>query len=244
MEQQPTKSMWGRIKESTPMHLENAKKSATNKFAGVSKRVQNLRSSSNSNELSEITHEADVLMFGLTLSEACSNIHTNSGLPLVVEHCINALMEKEWYLEEGIFRLSTSHSQLINLKDTYNNGDTIDFDEVYDPHLPACAIKLFLRELIEPPVAPSIVPQLKSIIKSPDPNKEFVSELLTRLPSENSKLLSSLFKLLSTVCDNVDINKMTPTNLAIIFVPTLNIDQDIFMYFIEHHEYIFHNERQ
>lgn len=51
---------------------------------------------------------------------------------------------------EGIFRRSADVTTVRQLQRRYNEGESVDFKDLGDPHLAAVMLKTFLRELTEP----------------------------------------------------------------------------------------------
>lgn len=99
-------------------------------------------------------------MFGIPV-EAAQRSHDD--LPLVVRDTIRSVLVTKgarhayytrtppliWpgYLEEGIFRVSGSHSDMQALKQQYNSGRRVDWSTYKDPHLPAGANKFYQSEI-------------------------------------------------------------------------------------------------
>jgi breakpoint cluster region protein len=136
--------------------------------------------------------------------------------------------------ETGIFRLSGSTAEMNELKDCFNRGEIPDLSK-YSVHSIAGVLKLFFRQLPEPLFTFELFdPFMKTIGKARDrylanldielnkeAKQERVSTLLKQLPRINYVLLSKLIPLLANVCKYSDENKMTSSNLGIVFGPTL-----------------------
>lgn len=171
-------------------------------------------------------------VFGIPVSETVvvpseSEI-SPSSLPIIVKQTITCLLDKSWILEEGIFRLSAGHSALLELRRKYNSCACVNFNEIYDPHLPACLLKLFLRELPEPLFTSRLLPEFHlhafSGITDPSVKISHLKNLVGEIPQLNRNILREIFALLKVVAHFSPSNRMGPDNLAIIFVPTLGID--------------------
>lgn len=51
---------------------------------------------------------------------------------------------------EGIFKVSPSHRQLVEVVEKLNNHENVDFSECESVHIAAAVIKKYFRELPEP----------------------------------------------------------------------------------------------
>jgi len=89
-------------------------------------------------------------VFGVPLSEVVLYSNSQSGLPIVVEKCIEYILQKGTLIE-GIFRLSGSSVQIEELKTAFDRGEEVNLSVIDDPHAVAGLLKLYLRELPEPP---------------------------------------------------------------------------------------------
>eukprot|EP01129_Flabellula_baltica_P011354 TRINITY_DN4952_c0_g1_i2.p1 TRINITY_DN4952_c0_g1~~TRINITY_DN4952_c0_g1_i2.p1 ORF type:complete len:197 (-),score=37.89 TRINITY_DN4952_c0_g1_i2:631-1221(-) len=106
--------------------------------------------------------QRDPVMFGLPLDVVAFNF-PGVDAPPVVKDCITYLMHHQSYLEEGIFRISGSHTQMQEIRELYDRGDSVDLEEVMDPHCVAGILKLFLRELPATPFTVSRLNEFNSI---------------------------------------------------------------------------------
>jgi len=163
-------------------------------------------------------------IFGVPLLEAVLYSNTESGLPIVFEKCVEYIFQRG-LSTEGIFRLSASRFQIETLKTSFDQGLDVDLSTIDDPHAVAAILKLYLRELPEPPFTFSLY---DSWISIQDANKDNITawksetrKLLLQLPAINRHLLSHLFRLLACVASKSDTNRMPAPNLAIIFGPNL-----------------------
>lgn len=81
-----------------------------------------------------------------------------------------------------------------------------------------------------PPISPKLLKTVKSIT--------------SRLPINNFCLLQMLCAHLKRVSDNEAENRMSISNLALIFIPTLNIGRALFHCMVEYYNQIFEGEQQ
>jgi len=162
-------------------------------------------------------------IFGVPLADAIQRSKTESGLPIVIEHSLAVLVTAAPTVE-GIFRISGSKAEIIELKMAYDRGEDVDLKIIEDYHVVAGLLKLFLRELPEP-VFPcdtyfafvSITKQRCEFVNA----KESLKENLNKLPKENYVLLDKLFYVLCLISKESNKTKMNASNLAIVFGPNL-----------------------
>mmetsp|Transcript_663 Transcript_663/g.2037 ORF Transcript_663/g.2037 Transcript_663/m.2037 type:complete len:374 (+) Transcript_663:223-1344(+) len=152
----------------------------------------------------------------------CSFFDTDSAeLPLLVTKCIECLDEKHLELE-GIFRVPGSVGDIQRLTAAFESGQNPSLSE-YDGHAIGGCLKKFLRDLPDPVctfelydcfLAAGSVPFRASRVSC-------VQKVLELLPPGNYALLRRFCKLLFDIAAHSSTNKMRPSNLAIVFAPTL-----------------------
>ncbi|KTF75846.1 hypothetical protein cypCar_00028346, partial [Cyprinus carpio] len=131
--------------------------------------------------------------FGTVLDEHLKRSGREIALP--IEACVMMLLETGMK-EEGLFRIAAGASKLKKLKAALDCS-TSQLEEFYsDPHAVAGALKSYLRELPEP--------------------------LMTyQLYDEWIQASKYLIKFLAKLAQESDVNKMTPSNIAIVLGPNL-----------------------
>ncbi|KAI1301873.1 Rho GTPase-activating protein 1 [Halotydeus destructor] len=156
----------------------------------------------------------------------------NSGevIPRVVKSCISFLDNENSLATEGIFRRSASAKTVKELQAQFNSGAEVDFAQFNDQsiHLAAVILKSFFRELEEPVLTYELYDDVIDFQQISGGGHHHIEKLavakslvLQRLPEDNYKLLKYLVKFLVKVMDRSDLNKMTASNLAIVFGPNL-----------------------
>jgi len=184
----------------------------------------------------EVTNPA---MFGIPLEQTVLSEDGSvlGEIPIIISEIITVILDRQWYLEEGLFRLSTNLHHMNALKRTYNLRQIVDYSDVLDPHLPACTLKLFLRELPESLFTNSLENQWNTVIASNsklEDKRIKIRELLHQLPPINRRSIEELFCLLNLVAEYKEVNKMTEKNLGIIFVPALGLNSpELFHFMVE-----------
>ncbi|XP_076311399.1 rho GTPase-activating protein 1-like isoform X2 [Tachypleus tridentatus] len=144
-------------------------------------------------------------------------------IPRVVKECI-AYLDNDAALEtEGIFRRSANTQILKTVQSLFDEGKPVNFDEHGDILVAAVMIKSFLRELPEPLLTFDLYDDIISFQELEQTEKLPVAKslILQRLPEDNYLLLKYIVEFLVKVINCSDLNKMTASNLAIVFGPNL-----------------------
>nr|XP_046266776.1 oligophrenin-1-like [Scatophagus argus] len=143
-----------------------------------------------------------------------------------VRKCIN-YVETKGVTQEGVYRTVGSNIQVQKLLnaffDSTNPGDVDLYSSDGDVKTIASALKFYLRSLSEPLMTYGLHRDLICAAKSD--NLDFrlseIHSLTYKLPEKNREMLEMLIKHLVNVCSHSDENLMTPSNMAVVFGPTL-----------------------
>ncbi|XP_057213701.1 rho GTPase-activating protein 17a isoform X2 [Triplophysa rosa] len=158
--------------------------------------------------------------FGTALDEHLKRSGREIALPL--EACVMMLLETGMK-EEGLFRIAAGASKLKKLKAALDCS-TSQLEEFYsDPHAVAGALKSYLRELPEPLMTYQLYDEWTQASNIPDPDKRLQALWVTcdQLPKNNKANFRYLVKFLAKLAQESDVNKMTPSNIAIVLGPNL-----------------------
>ncbi|XP_051968358.1 rho GTPase-activating protein 17a isoform X2 [Xyrauchen texanus] len=158
--------------------------------------------------------------FGTALDEHLKRSSREIALP--IEACVMMLLETGMK-EEGLFRIAAGASKLKKLKAALDCS-TSQLEEFYsDPHAVAGALKSYLRELPEPLMTYHLYDEWIQVSNVPDPDKRLQALWVTcdQLPKNNKANFRYLIKFLAKLVQESDINKMTPSNIAIVLGPNL-----------------------
>ncbi|KAJ8332265.1 hypothetical protein SKAU_G00427480 [Synaphobranchus kaupii] len=139
-----------------------------------------------------------------------------------IQECVRMLLEKG-LKEEGLFRLAAAASIVKKLKCSLDN-ENIDHSEFSsDPHAVAGALKSYLRELPEPLMTFELYSDwFKAAGEKEVPGKlEQLRAALSKLPSENYSNLRYLIQFLARLSEHQAVNRMSPSNIAIVLGPNL-----------------------
>uniref|UniRef100_A0A672GC54 SH3 domain-binding protein 1-like n=1 Tax=Salarias fasciatus TaxID=181472 RepID=A0A672GC54_SALFA len=137
-----------------------------------------------------------------------------------IQECIHMLL-RTGMKEEGLFRLAAAASVVKRLKTCLDQG-TVDHSEFsMDPHAVAGALKCYLRELPEPLMTFELYNDWFEAAGYLTEKLEQFKVVLKKLPPENYNNLRYLVQFLSLLSEQQAVNKMTPSNIAIVLGPNL-----------------------
>jgi len=161
-------------------------------------------------------------VFGVPLPDILQR-DINNGLPIpyLAKQIMDILTEGALNLE-GLFRISGNSTDIDKYKYQIDKGDVVDFRTENDPHTLAGLFKLYIRNLPDPLLTHDLYNDFLSIQDSEVEEKmQKLQELVGRLPPENRTFLTELLHFLKLVSTYSTENKMTESNLAIVFGPNL-----------------------
>lgn len=170
-------------------------------------------------------HDFSHVVFGIPLSMLCARDGGNA--PLVLENIYKAI-ESEGLKDVGIYRISTSVSELNSLRQEIDTTGSLDFKlRHYDVHALTSCVKLYFRELPEALLTDEVIEMLY-LLKRLAVGAEFTEndalqyrQVLEALPKENYGALKSLTGHLHRISQHREENKMSAANLATVVGPAL-----------------------
>ncbi|KAG0418026.1 hypothetical protein HPB47_005175 [Ixodes persulcatus] len=144
-------------------------------------------------------------------------------IPSVVRVCVTYLDNDNALETEGIFRRSANTQVVKSVQKIFDEGKEVDFSTYENVHVAAVILKTFLRELEEPLLTFDLYEEVMRFQELDQSEKlaQARALLLERLPEDNYELLKYIVEFLAKVIDRSDLNKMTASNLAIVFGPNL-----------------------
>ncbi|XP_051015899.1 SH3 domain-binding protein 1 [Acomys russatus] len=159
-------------------------------------------------------------VYGVSLRTHLQELGRDIALP--IEACVLLLLS-EGMQEEGLFRLAAGASVLKRLKQTMASDPHSLEEFCSDPHAVAGALKSYLRELPEPLMTSDLYDDwMKAAsLKEPGARLEALQDVCSRLPQENFNNLRYVMKFLALLAEQQEVNKMTPSNIAIVLGPNL-----------------------
>ncbi|XP_034046437.1 GEM-interacting protein [Thalassophryne amazonica] len=172
------------------------------------------------------------IVFGADLSLLPRS--TPDEVPFVVRHCTSEI-ERRALSVQGVYRVSGSKPRIQKLCQTFETQkEQVDLSDV-SPHDITSIIKYFFKELPEPLLtfdlyndfvtAGKAIQHLSEIEATSDTKEVMgiihnLQELLQKLPPYCYSTLQHMMSHLHRVSENYE-NKMSPSNLGIVFGPTL-----------------------
>ncbi|XP_063560791.1 SH3 domain-binding protein 1 isoform X2 [Gorilla gorilla gorilla] len=159
-------------------------------------------------------------VYGVSLATHLQELGREIALP--IEACVMMLLS-EGMKEEGLFRLAAGASVLKRLKQTMASDPHSLEEFCSDPHAVAGALKSYLRELPEPLMTFDLYDDWMraASLKEPGARLQALQEVCSHLPPENLSNLRYLMKFLARLAEEQEVNKMTPSNIAIVLGPNL-----------------------
>ncbi|XP_069135362.1 active breakpoint cluster region-related protein-like [Argopecten irradians] len=161
-------------------------------------------------------------VFGVRLKTIISREHKT--VPTIVTTCLKEI-EARGLDEVGIYRVSGVTSEIQRLKKTFDKNMRAGTNAISssDIHAVTGVLKLFFRELPEPLFTEANYKAFISTVGLKDlPSKEkCMLQLLHDLPDENYYTIVSVIEHLVKVVQFESENKMSISNLATVFGPTL-----------------------
>ncbi|NWJ04663.1 3BP1 protein, partial [Crypturellus undulatus] len=183
--------------------------------------------------------------YGVSLETHLRSLGREIALP--IEACVVMLLASGMR-EEGLFRLAAGASVLRRLKNSLASGSNA-LEEFYTdphavagerlckgrqslrcprqccPHAPSLtgALKSYLRELPQPLMTFELYDEWVKVgsFKDSDGQVQSLRDTCSRLPQENYNNLRYLIKFLAKLAEHHEVNKMTPSNIAIVLGPNL-----------------------
>ncbi|XP_056373513.1 rho GTPase-activating protein 45 isoform X2 [Hyla sarda] len=182
-----------------------------------------------------------LLLFGRNFSEAA--LRSPDHVPFLIHKCVSEI-EARAITMKGIYRVNGVKTRVEKLCQAFENGKELVELSQASPHDLSNVLKLYLRQLPEPLMPFRLYNGLMGLAKESlrdgetgkasrledkgaetEPEVlamvERLKELLQDLPYENRATLQYLIKHLCRVSEQEQINKMSPSNLGIVFGPAL-----------------------
>ncbi|XP_063101612.1 oligophrenin-1 isoform X7 [Cavia porcellus] len=145
---------------------------------------------------------------------------------MFVRKCIN-IIETKGIKTEGLYRTVGSNIQVQKLLNAFFDpkcpGDVDFHNSDWDIKTITSSLKFYLRNLSEPVMTYRLHKELVSAAKSDNLDYRLgaIHSLVYKLPEKNREMLELLIRHLVNVCEHSKENLMTPSNMGVIFGPTL-----------------------
>jgi hypothetical protein len=155
-----------------------------------------------------------------------------------------AYLSEKGLKEEGILRLAGSGSEVARLKAAYEKGESVDFDTCSDINSVADLLKRHLRELPEPLIPSTQLSNFQDAMGyEGDERINLLRKALREAAISTTKkqTMKMLFLFLFQVVQHSSFNKMSSSNLALVFAPTLRMPPDLLDAFIKYGNLLFND---
>ncbi|KAM8961850.1 rho GTPase-activating protein 45 isoform 2-T2 [Pelodytes ibericus] len=182
-----------------------------------------------------------LLLFGRDFSEAA--LRSPDHVPFLIRKCVSEIEDRALTMK-GIYRVNGVKTRVEKLCQAFENGKELVELSQASPHDLSNVLKLYLRQLPEPLMPFRMYNSLMGLAKEslrgteagkgpkledkgPETEPEVLAlvmrlkGLLQELPSENKTTLKYLMQHLCSVSEQEHLNKMSPSNLGIVFGPAL-----------------------
>ncbi|XP_035526947.1 rho GTPase-activating protein 29-like isoform X1 [Morone saxatilis] len=183
-------------------------------------------------------------LFGIDFAQAAKN--SPDGIPFIIKKCTSEIESRALNIK-GIYRVNGAKSRVEKLCQAFENGkDLVELSDL-SPHDISNVLKLYLRQLPEPLILYRYYNEFiglakecqRVIVEEADKSQRTQTEerggpsiqlnrviykirdFLHQLPTANYRTLRFLLAHLNRVTEQAEENKMTASNLGIIFGPTL-----------------------
>uniref|UniRef100_A0A7N8X209 Rho GTPase activating protein 45b n=1 Tax=Mastacembelus armatus TaxID=205130 RepID=A0A7N8X209_9TELE len=170
-------------------------------------------------------------LFGREFAQVASC--ASDGIPFIITKCISEI-ERRALKMKGIYRVNGVKTRVEKLCQAFENGKELVELSQCSPHDISNVLKLYLRQLPEP-IMPfrlynSLMGLAKESLQSEGDAPEGVEvlvlvdklkELLKELPKANLSTLRYIIRHLRRIAELEEDNKMSPSNLGIVFGPSL-----------------------
>lgn len=164
----------------------------------------------------------ETTQFGISLKFIIERNQCLNYIPPIVRQCVDSLSITGMIDTEGIFRRAGNYARINELKQKVNKGEKVDLKSV-DAYVVAGLLKAFFRDLTEPLLTYDLYDEIVAFLTWPkeDRSRNVKQILREKLPEANYELFKYLVEFLVKVMECEDLNKMTSSNLAIVFGPNL-----------------------
>uniref|UniRef100_A0A8C1BWE4 Rho GTPase activating protein 45b n=2 Tax=Cyprinus carpio TaxID=7962 RepID=A0A8C1BWE4_CYPCA len=185
-------------------------------------------------------------LFGQDFSQVSGN--SPDGIPFIIKKCIGEI-ERRALRMKGIYRVNGVKTRVEKLCQAFENGKELVELSQSSPHDISNVLKLYLRQLPEPIMPFRLYNSLMGLAKEslavmgpegaetgkgpdlvdlgPETDPELLAlvdrlkNLLKELPRPNTATLRYIARHLRRIAELEDDNKMSPSNLGIVFGPSL-----------------------
>mmetsp|Transcript_8484 Transcript_8484/g.12839 ORF Transcript_8484/g.12839 Transcript_8484/m.12839 type:complete len:281 (-) Transcript_8484:111-953(-) len=192
-------------------------------------------------------------VFGRPIEE----LQDQDEVPIVMKNCVRYLTRTSERLKsEGLFRVSPNYRELEDLKKQFIDPTSqVDLEQTQNVHNVCALLKCWFQQLPDPLFPFDVYqPLIDAFISTNDNDTliDYFKKILSQIPSTRRKVILMLFEYFSLVLSFEESNKMSASNLSIVFGPNLLHPEEadaaslmakepnqIIGFFIENYDFIF-----
>jgi len=152
-------------------------------------------------------------------------------IPRFLEKLFRTIEQEKSIVREGLYRQNGNMADIQKLRFAIEENNLDKIDAVNSVHELTGVVKLFFRELREPLIPWNVIMLIKKELENVDENEEkrhhtkqvikgFLS--ITFINKYNRKILIALMSHLETIMERSQVNKVLPSNLAVVIGPSLS----------------------
>uniref|UniRef100_A0AAY4E721 Rho-GAP domain-containing protein n=1 Tax=Denticeps clupeoides TaxID=299321 RepID=A0AAY4E721_9TELE len=137
-------------------------------------------------------------VFGIPLERVQQSGQPGHEVPLLVKHIVDYIEEHGGLDMEGLFQVNGNAERVEWLRQRYDNGEEVDLEKEADLASAVCLLRLFLQELPQPVIPPS----LQTHVLQDNSEEELSRNMkyyLQQMPPVNYNLLRFLCRFLANV---------------------------------------------
>ncbi|KAK8896255.1 Rho GTPase-activating protein 15 [Tritrichomonas musculus] len=148
-------------------------------------------------------------------------------VPFIITDIINEMEKLNSSQVEGIFRLSAQKTTVENLCLQLDTGRVFNYQGYEEPHIMACVIKRYIRELslIDPLISSDIAEDINTEVQTHTGDPQIytnIQKLIDKNPCKTKRnTLAVLMKFFNRITKDASVNRMEASNFAIVFAPSL-----------------------
>lgn len=153
------------------------------------------------------------------LTSSSIPVNEKTGAPVALHQLLD-IVEQKAKITQGIYRVPASATDLDELTKQISKGENDGISEGMDAHLAACSVKKMLREMpAEQKVFPAEVPNLEEL--ESDQKLAAAKTLISSITPQKKAFLSRLVNHIEAVSLFEGVNKMSKSNLVLMFAPNV-----------------------
>uniref|UniRef100_A0AAY4E8A8 Rho-GAP domain-containing protein n=1 Tax=Denticeps clupeoides TaxID=299321 RepID=A0AAY4E8A8_9TELE len=138
-------------------------------------------------------------VFGIPLERVQQSGQPGHEVPLLVKHIVDYIEEHGGLDMEGLFQVNGNAERVEWLRQRYDNGEEVDLEKEADLASAVCLLRLFLQELPQPVIPPSLQTHVLPEDNSEEELSRNMKYYLQQMPPVNYNLLRFLCRFLANV---------------------------------------------